>query len=84
MALLDMKDSIASLGRTFNNAKPFKYLVIDNFLEPQLAEAVLSDFPLPEEMDQHGGNQKVLRGWQISPQSENYSSKPALSTFLIS
>ena len=30
----------------FNNAKPYKHLVIDEFLEPQIAEGLLKDFPI--------------------------------------
>ena len=69
---------IPEYRQTFQNAWPFKHIVIDNFLEEELIEQVLSDFPHPDRMDTHGSNKKVLLGWQISPLSENYVSKPSL------
>lgn len=42
-ALLDSE--ISDLQQTFNGARPFRYLVIDNFLSPETAEEMCHSFP---------------------------------------
>jgi hypothetical protein len=36
---------IGGLSEVFSSALPFKHVVIDNFLEPNIAEALLEEFP---------------------------------------
>jgi Rps23 Pro-64 3,4-dihydroxylase Tpa1-like proline 4-hydroxylase len=66
---------------SFSKAWPFRHVVIDDFLNEDLAENVLADFPAPVAMDTHGSNSKRLVGLQISPRSRNYSFKPSLEAF---
>ena len=79
MKLSILKDNIPGFKHAFNNAWPYKHLVIDNFLEEELAEQILKDFPPPISMDIHGSNSKRLLGWQINPLSSNYNPKSSLN-----
>ena len=79
MNIIQLRDSIQILRNTFNNAWPYRHLVFDNFLDDELAEQVLIDFPLPKAMDTHGSDSKRLLGWQINPLSPSYSFKPSLN-----
>lgn len=72
-------DNLAFYKHSFNNAYPFKHIVIDNFLEDELAEQILVDFPPPNGMDIMGSDSKRLLGWQLSPRSSNYNFKPSLN-----
>jgi hypothetical protein len=48
---LSRMSEIASSARTsYAGAKPFPHVVIDDFLDPQLLEVVLSEFPKPGEI----------------------------------
>ena len=57
----------------FQNAKPFKYLCIDNFFEPAKAEALLAEFPsfkarnAMNEFGEVGGKAVVTTLKEISP-----------------
>lgn len=62
----------------FLTAKPFPYVVIDNFFDPELAHQIKDEFPAPEEMEQHGTNKKVLNGFQINPRE--VQNRPAIKT----
>lgn len=79
MKITQLQDNISSYKNLFNDALPFKHLVIDNFLEEELAEQILIDFPPPKRMDIMGTDSKRLLGWQVSPKSPNYSFKPSLN-----
>jgi len=79
MNISKLQDNISTFKYSFNNARPFKHLVIDNFLEQELAEQILADFPPPKRMDIMGTDSKRLLGWQVSPCSPNYSFKPSLN-----
>jgi hypothetical protein len=48
--LLDKPEFITDLHRRFANAKPFRYVVIDNFLDPATARCLSENFPSLEEM----------------------------------
>ena len=78
MTLDELNRELPSLKQRFASAKPYPHVVIDNFLDPQLAEEVCEAFPKPEEMRVHGGDSKVLKGWQVNPKDDNYIPKPAL------
>ncbi len=78
MTVSELRASLPALKAKFDRAQPFPHLVLDNFLDPALAAQVLEDFPRPEEMRTHGGDSKVLRGYQISPRDERYAPKPSL------
>ena len=78
MNINSINANIPLFKESFNNAKPFRHLVIDNFLDEDLAEKVYNDFPSPDAMDIHGRNSNVLVGWQINPLSPNYTPKPSL------
>ncbi len=78
LMLSQITNDTGLLHASYNNAWPFKHLVIDNFLDAQFAEDVLKAFPSPKDMDIHGGNKKVLTGWQSNPLSSNYKAKHAL------
>ena len=69
MNINSINANIPLFKESFNNAKPFRHLVIDNFLDEDLAEKVYNDFPSPDAMDIHGRNSNVLVGWQINPLS---------------
>ena len=50
--------SLDALRPSFDDAKPFRHVVVDGFLEPSACEALLRDFPPFEERyarDEHGG-----------------------------
>jgi Rps23 Pro-64 3,4-dihydroxylase Tpa1-like proline 4-hydroxylase len=79
MSLSSIQDQISDYKRLFANSLPFRHLVIDDFLEADLLEEILLDFPLPGVMDIHGTNAKRLLGWQISPISANYTFKPSIN-----
>ena len=79
MNISKLKENISFYKHSFNNALPFKHLVIDNFLEHELAEQILVDFPPPKRMNIMGTDSKILLGWQVSPRSPNYSFKPSLN-----
>ena len=74
----ELSASLPVLKEKFARADPFPHIVIDDFLERSLAEQVLEDFPAPEEMRTHGGDARVLKGYQISPQDERYIPKASL------
>jgi Rps23 Pro-64 3,4-dihydroxylase Tpa1-like proline 4-hydroxylase len=78
MTLDELNRDLPALKRRFLEAKPYPHVVIDNFLDPQLAEEVCEAFPKPEEMRVHGGDPTVLKGWQVNPKDENYLPKPPL------
>ncbi|GAB1448222.1 MAG: 2OG-Fe(II) oxygenase [Bacteroidia bacterium] len=40
--------SIQAFSEAFNQAKPYRHLVIDNFLRPEIAEEIFSGFPAEE------------------------------------
>ncbi|MEO6540299.1 MAG: hypothetical protein ABIN74_04885, partial [Ferruginibacter sp.] len=42
--LLDNK-KIEALRQSFNQSTPFKFLIVDNFLQPEFAEKIESSFP---------------------------------------
>lgn len=65
--LKELSQNASVLREAFMSAKPFPHIVIDNFLEPELAHNIKEEFPKPEEMEQHGTNKKVLNGFQINP-----------------
>ena len=79
MKISTLENQVSDFKNSFDNAWPFRHLVIDNFLEEELIEQVLADFPLPGAMDVHGTNSKRLLGWQISPRSPNYSLKQSIN-----
>ena len=79
MSLSSIQDQISDYKRLFANSLPFRHLVIDDFLEADIIEEILLDFPLPDAMDIHGTNAKRLLGWQISPISPNYTFKPSIN-----
>jgi Rps23 Pro-64 3,4-dihydroxylase Tpa1-like proline 4-hydroxylase len=78
MTLAEINRELPQLKAKFSAAKPFPHVVIDNFLDPQLADQVCEAFPKPEEMRVHGGDPSVLKGWQVNPKDENYIPKPPL------
>jgi hypothetical protein len=43
--MLNIKDKIFLYREVFATAQPFKYVVIDEFFEPEIAEKILRDFP---------------------------------------
>ena len=79
MTLSQLLNNVSSYKQSVLTAKPYKHLVFDNFLDNDLAEQILIDFPLPNAMDIHGSDSKRLLGWQINPTSPNYSFKPSLN-----
>ena len=79
MKISEIQGNIESYKDSFNTAWPYRHLVIDNFLEDDLAAQIHLDFPLPNVMDIHGSNSKRLLGWQVNPRSPNYSFKPSLN-----
>jgi Rps23 Pro-64 3,4-dihydroxylase Tpa1-like proline 4-hydroxylase len=42
-----MREALPSARESYAGAKPFPHVAIDNFLDPQLLESVLSEFPKP-------------------------------------
>jgi hypothetical protein len=40
--------SLSHMGKEFNEAKPYKHLIIDNILLPEIAEEVFVSFPKEE------------------------------------
>lgn len=46
----DWINNVDSLAKEFDAAEPFPVLVIDNFLDNEVAEALLQEFPLPDRM----------------------------------
>lgn len=45
------EQQLKGLNKSFDSAQPFRFLVIDNFLVPGLAEELARDFPSLEEMN---------------------------------
>jgi len=47
LALLNqgVRDGAAELNREFTSGRPFRYLTIDRFLEPEFAEQLMAEFP---------------------------------------
>ena len=78
MAFFSFDNQISRFKNLYNNASPFRHLVIDDFLEKDFIEEVLMDFPGPDSMDVHGTDSKRVLGWQLSPSSTNYSLKPSI------
>ena len=51
MEFVDWKfihDNELKFNQEFNSKTPFRYLVIDNFLNPEIAEQLLLEFPQPD------------------------------------
>lgn len=48
----EAKNRLKDIAVEFASAKPFRHVVIDNFLEPALAEAMLANFPSHPNPDQ--------------------------------
>ena len=46
-------DTRARLRREFAQGKPYKHLVLDNFLRPEIAENLYANFPKPTELRKH-------------------------------
>jgi len=46
-----LEDNITELAEKFRQAKPHRHLVIDNFLEPEVAMLAFQEFPKMEDMD---------------------------------
>lgn len=63
----DLKHKALVLRESFLSAQPFPHIVIDNFLDLNLIQEVVKEFPTPEEKYQHGGNKTVLKGFQVNP-----------------
>jgi len=78
MTLDELQRELPALKQRFLAARPFPHVVIDDFLDPQLAEEVCEAFPKPEEMRVHGGDPTVLKGWQVNPKDDHYIPKPPL------
>jgi Rps23 Pro-64 3,4-dihydroxylase Tpa1-like proline 4-hydroxylase len=79
MKINELRDKVPEYKASFQNAWPYSHLVIDNFLDQELVEQTLADFPYPENMDIHGTNSSRLLGWQVNPLSSSYSFKPSLN-----
>ncbi len=47
----NLVDDAAKYQTSFQSATPFKHLVIENFFHPHFAKKMLTDFPLPPDMD---------------------------------
>lgn len=45
------KEWMSKAKQEYNNADPFPHIVIDNFLPPEILDAVLEDFPKPGDME---------------------------------
>lgn len=75
-SLKELSQNASVIKEAFRSAQPFPHIVIDNFLEPELAYKVKEEFPKPEEMEQHGTNKKVLNGFQTNPREVR--DRPAL------
>ena len=78
MKISQLRDNIPSFINSFNNSWPYRHLVIDDFLDDDLAEQIFDNFPTSDAMDIHGSDTKKLFGWQINPISPNYSSKQSI------
>ncbi len=42
------EENISKMAQEFSDAKPYKHLVIDNFLNPEIAEQIFNEFPKEE------------------------------------
>src|SRR5574337_561321 len=49
--ILSNEKQLLEWRKVFNGAKPFRFLIIDDFLEPSLAHHLAEDFPSLEEMN---------------------------------
>jgi len=63
----ELSQKASVLREAFLSAQPFPHIVIDNFLDLNLIQQVTKEFPIPEDRYQHGGNEKVLKGFQVNP-----------------
>jgi Rps23 Pro-64 3,4-dihydroxylase Tpa1-like proline 4-hydroxylase len=46
---INVRERANEYRREFENAKPFKHVVIDDFLRPEVAESLLAEFPTAED-----------------------------------
>jgi hypothetical protein len=71
------------LSQTLSNVKvvrePYPYIVIDNFLDLDLAYQVESEFPTLDQMPRHSPDHGLLDGWHTNPQDALISSRPGLN-----
>ncbi|MBD2081770.1 2OG-Fe(II) oxygenase [Leptolyngbya sp. FACHB-17] len=63
-----------TLTHTLNNIQvvrdPFPYIIIDNFLDDDLAHQIERNFPKPEEMPRHSPDYGLLDGWHLNPRHQ--------------
>jgi Rps23 Pro-64 3,4-dihydroxylase Tpa1-like proline 4-hydroxylase len=57
---------------------PFPYIVIDNFLDDELAHQVEQEFPRLEEMPRHSPDYQLLDGWHSNPHDATLAHRPGL------
>jgi Rps23 Pro-64 3,4-dihydroxylase Tpa1-like proline 4-hydroxylase len=63
----ELSQKASVLKESFLSAQPFPHIVLDNFLDLNLIQDVIKEFPMPEEKYQHGSDKKVVNGFQTSP-----------------
>ena len=42
------EENISKMAKEFSDAKPYKHLVIDNFLQAEMADKIFNEFPKEE------------------------------------
>lgn len=57
---------------------PYPYIVIDNFLDDDLAQQVEREFPRLEEMPRHSPDYQLLDGWHSNPHDAAIAGRPGL------
>ncbi len=68
--------------QTLNTVKvirdPFPYIIIDNFLDADLAQQVEREFPKLEEMPRHSPDYGLLDGWHTNPHDATIANRSGL------
>lgn len=57
---------------------PYPHIVIDSFLDDDLAEQVEREFPRLDEMPRHSPDYQLLDGWHSNPQDAVIANRPGL------
>ncbi len=68
-------DKIIEMANSFSQAKPYKHLVIDNFLNPEIAEEIYNTFPSEEVF-----NKKYKGVNEFKSEGSNFENFPSLFT----